>query len=415
MTDKEPEIQWWIARDGEQHGPLTDAEMRAFIDMRHLRPTDLVWRPGFVDWRAAPLIFPMHAYEAPPANLQAMVAAPAGDEPTSLARQTAEATAQANAEEKRGSEKGAGWSGRVREVLARFRPAPSKRADVADRRFRRRPERFGGMRAAKTVAIAASVCVLLAGAGLLVLNRAAVLRIAGLDRPAISATAASPAASTGSPEALDARLQRIPLWTAAKKEFPEWYGDLLRKAAKLPDGSDAGTALSRHLAESVVALRRENASAALAASPARLRDIAEAFVENLRTLKAKGTDACYAFISQGEISPATFALLGEADEGVALQNQVAAIIAAIAEGRASPVAHGKPSKADYDTLASGLMKLGWSEEDLKLFANPRALARSTPGKVCQMVHDWFTAHIAIEDASTQERLLVETLRPVVAG
>jgi hypothetical protein len=32
-----------------------------------------------------------------------------------------------------------------------------------------------------------------------------------------------------------------------------------------------------------------------------------------------------------------------------------------------------------------------------------------------MVKDWFTAHLAVEDQPTQERLLVETLKPVVSG
>jgi hypothetical protein len=32
-----------------------------------------------------------------------------------------------------------------------------------------------------------------------------------------------------------------------------------------------------------------------------------------------------------------------------------------------------------------------------------------------MVQDWFTAHLAIQDPGTQERLLFETLRPVVSG
>ena len=32
-----------------------------------------------------------------------------------------------------------------------------------------------------------------------------------------------------------------------------------------------------------------------------------------------------------------------------------------------------------------------------------------------MVQDWFSAHIAITDLEAQERLLVETLVPVVAG
>jgi hypothetical protein len=32
-----------------------------------------------------------------------------------------------------------------------------------------------------------------------------------------------------------------------------------------------------------------------------------------------------------------------------------------------------------------------------------------------MVQDWFLAHLSVEDKATQERLLVETLKPVVSG
>jgi hypothetical protein len=32
-----------------------------------------------------------------------------------------------------------------------------------------------------------------------------------------------------------------------------------------------------------------------------------------------------------------------------------------------------------------------------------------------MVQDWFAAHLAVSDQGIQERLLVETLKPVVSG
>ena len=57
MTGTETEIQWYIAREGKQYGPLNDAELRMFIAGGHLRPTDLVWRPGMADWRQASSVF----------------------------------------------------------------------------------------------------------------------------------------------------------------------------------------------------------------------------------------------------------------------------------------------------------------------------------------------------------------------
>ena len=51
MAGTGPQIEWYLARDGAQHGPLSDVEMRAFVQLGHLRPGDLVWRAGFADWR----------------------------------------------------------------------------------------------------------------------------------------------------------------------------------------------------------------------------------------------------------------------------------------------------------------------------------------------------------------------------
>ena len=50
-------VQWYLARDGQQYGPLSDAEMRKFNELGHLRSTDLVWRKDFSDWRPADQVF----------------------------------------------------------------------------------------------------------------------------------------------------------------------------------------------------------------------------------------------------------------------------------------------------------------------------------------------------------------------
>ena len=52
---------------------------------------------------------------------------------------------------------------------------------------------------------------------------------------------------------------------------------------------------------------------------------------------------------------------------------------------------------------------------MQLFTDARALARASPEKVCQLVHDWFAAHLDIKDPDMQLRLLVESIKPVVAG
>jgi hypothetical protein len=50
-------IEWYLARDDQQIGPLTDIEMKKFIELGHMRPTDLVWRKGFADWQQASAVF----------------------------------------------------------------------------------------------------------------------------------------------------------------------------------------------------------------------------------------------------------------------------------------------------------------------------------------------------------------------
>jgi hypothetical protein len=50
-------IEWYLSRDGQQHGPLSAAELAKFIELGHLRPDDLLWREGFADWRPASLVF----------------------------------------------------------------------------------------------------------------------------------------------------------------------------------------------------------------------------------------------------------------------------------------------------------------------------------------------------------------------
>ena len=57
MNAQTNEAQWYIARDGKQHGPLTDVEMKTFVGHNYLRPTDLIWKPGMADWLPAPQVF----------------------------------------------------------------------------------------------------------------------------------------------------------------------------------------------------------------------------------------------------------------------------------------------------------------------------------------------------------------------
>lgn len=49
MSGSEHPTEWYLARDGQQFGPLSDVELTKFVELGHLRPTDLLWRQGFAD------------------------------------------------------------------------------------------------------------------------------------------------------------------------------------------------------------------------------------------------------------------------------------------------------------------------------------------------------------------------------
>jgi hypothetical protein len=214
---------------------------------------------------------------------------------------------------------------------------------------------------------------------------------------------------------IDADLKRSAVWQLIAGEFPEWHRDRVAELAKLAAEKRDPAAISRHIAEALVSLRRKFADQALSASPDRLRAVAVAFLENLRQLSAQSTDACYGFISQGETYPAVIDLMRQGDKTEALHKQSVAVFEAVAFGRKTPQTNLPPRKADYDALAAELTARGWSQSDLQMFSDAKALAAAPPEQVCKMVQDWFAAQIAIKDPAVQLRLLIESLRPVVAG
>ena len=59
---------WYYARDGQQHGPHTEAELRGFIAEGRLASTELIWKAGMPGWVPAHTVFPppVPAGGAPP-------------------------------------------------------------------------------------------------------------------------------------------------------------------------------------------------------------------------------------------------------------------------------------------------------------------------------------------------------------
>ncbi len=220
---------------------------------------------------------------------------------------------------------------------------------------------------------------------------------------------------SGPPETIDARLQATRLWRVVKQEFPDWYAERLKEAAALAAQNKDQAEIGQHLARALVGLRRQNGRHALAAGVPQLKSVAMTFYENLAQLRKHSGEACFALISQGEASPVIVSLMQNATLAAHLQAQLTAVFEAIADGRKTVRTYPEPRRTDYDALKADLAKLGWSEADLQLFTDAGALARATPEKVCQLVHDWFAAHFAIKDPDMQLRLLVETVKPVVGG
>ena len=484
MVGSAPQIEWYIARDGQQYGPLSDPELRKFVELGHLRPTDLVWRQGFPDWRPAPSVFPTtaHAGQEPaaarPAPQQPARPAPQPEpshqapqagryaaQPES-ARQMAQPTRHAPHSEPSHQAQSARYA--PQPEPSRQAPQPARHVAQADPRhapqFVRQaaaaqaataarqtrpaePARMAPSQVAvpadspydetadfddedheteapspgrvRRLARAMALVLLLGGA-----SWVAVDYVPSLTR-FISLSGGTSAGSNsdeplqlagGSSEELDASFQRTALWRLIRADFPDWYQARLDEAVRLKSEGQDDAAVARHLAQALVGLRRENANQALAASPEALRAVAGSFLDSLKHLSAYSSQACFGFISQGETSPQVLELMGAPEHAEPLQRQTTATFVAVSEGRRSPQTHLPPKQTDYQALTSALTTgLGWTDRDLQLFSNPRALAQAAPEQVCKMVQDWFTAQLSITDKDVQLRLLIESLKPVVAG
>jgi hypothetical protein len=216
-------------------------------------------------------------------------------------------------------------------------------------------------------------------------------------------------------DALDPTLQATPLWRVLKRDYPDWYAARLKEIAALAAENKDDVAIGQQMARALVALRRQEVGNALGAGFPQLKAVASTFYENLVQLRKYSSEACFEFISMGEAGPLVVSLMQNPAYTAHLQAQVVAVFDAIADGRKAARAYPQPRKTDYDALAADLTKRGWSQADLQLFSDERALARAGPEKVCQLVHDWFAAQLALKDPDMQLRLLVDSLKPIVAG
>lgn len=411
MSAPSSQTQWYLARDGQQFGPLSEAELAKFIDLGHMQPTDLLWRDGFPDWRPAMVVFPQRKPQAP---------RPAQPGPPRGVREPA--APRPAADPRLDSRPGPRPDPRLAPMAAPS-PAHAAQAEVDDAGEEPRADRSGlrrGLFAAVWMAVVAA-------AGWYAYPHRA--QILGFVKGLAPTMSGSPVAAVdakslkvpplkgfvGPPDGIDGRLQATALWRVLKRDFPDWYADRLKEAAALSAEGKDDAVIGQQMARGLVALRRQNVNHALGASFPRLKAVAITFHDNLVELKKLSSDACFAFISQGEASPAIVAMLQGSDQVASLQSQLTAVFEAVADGRKSTSVYPQPRKTDYDVLAGDLKQRGWTQADIQLFSDERALARASPEKVCQLVHDWFAAQLAITDPDVQLRLLVDSLKPVVAG
>ena len=412
MSAPASQTQWYLARDGQQYGPLSEPELAKFIELGHLQPTDLLWREGFPDWRPAMVDFPQRGKPAmarPP-----QPAPPPGNVAPQPTTGTRAARAQAPAGQGRNPKAG------VKVSLGPMHVQTAAGYAAADE-----PEPRGG--AVKWMLLGLVGLVVLGAVGWYGYQRRADLlglvpeqpsqvapgSIAAGDRKGLDT---SPLAGfSGPPGAIDATLQATPLWRIVKREFPDWYAERLKEIAGLAAQNKGEAEIGQQVARALVALRRQNVSHALAAGFPQLKAVASTFYENLVQLRKQSADACFEFISQGEASPTVVSLLQGSPHTAHLQAQLTAVFEAVADGRKAVRSYPQPRKTDYDVLQAELAKLGWTPADMQLFSDEKALARASHDKVCQLVQDWFAAQLAIKDHDMQLRLLVDSLKPVVAG
>lgn len=382
MSVMQAEAQWFIARDGTQHGPLSDVEMKKLVELSYLRPTDLIWRQGFPDWRPALAVFPRpmsgsedETLAAPPQFGSPMpneprTGRPAAPHPDEMLSLNPEASYGDFEEEP-------------------YRPARGRKLAIA----------------------ALLIAVIGAGGYLTFLNRDSVMNLA-------SSLGGSKGFATGSvetPASVDSKLQKTELWTYAKDKFPDWYKERIDHVAKLTSENQDQKAITKYLVEELVKFRRMHSDEALQAPTPALKSVAETFRDTLKHLQAQNINTCYQFISHGENSEPILEIMGRLETTSPIQTQLKSIFGAVVEGRASPTKREPKASTDLESLTSELTRVGWTQDDIKLFFDPKEFSRAPPERVCQMVQDLFTALLAIQDSGAQDRLLIETLRHVMAG
>ncbi|MEM7774735.1 MAG: DUF4339 domain-containing protein [Pseudomonadota bacterium] len=444
--NKSTDAEWYLARDGQQFGPITAGEMRKLIELRHIRNTDLVWRVGLTEWQSAAFVVEELMPPPAPPQQQPEPVAPQRGEPATRGFDPQMHPGGPGPQQRQPHQPQAH---QPHGPTAAFGDAPDRPARPADpgphdvdsaRRSRRyeveddfgeaeEPRRGSAAMVVLRTIAALLILGLIGGVGWLAYqHKDELLEIAGVTQSGspppvvrsgedtvrtLSPTGTASAATNADDPAI--ALLDTTLWTTLSDAFPAWAEQQRSDAVKMQQSGTEGVEIEKVLTVRIAQLRRKHANSALAAAPETLRGIASAFLDNLRALTAKDAKACYDFIRGGERSPSVLQLLSDKALAAPLRRQSELVIKAIVDGSKDPTTHAPPLQKDYRMVSQELTKMGWTSEDMSLFGDPKKLAEAQPAQVCKLVTDWFRAQLLLSDQEAQTRLLVRSLRPVVAG
>lgn len=456
--------EWFLARDGQQYGPIGDAELARLKGEGQILPTDLLWRDGLDEWQPAAHVLGVQSQPppSPPPRQQESAQpdrradtrqrAPHGQE-----RQQQQYVPPSQSPEGSESQPGQGWRSPAYQVPWQDQPtsaqgpqpspdersqpqrgAPARTVPVASEfeergtRERRRPEQQARAPSRKPARQGAGIGVWAGRIGALlffVLTLGAAGWYAYPHREQISSAVASviparedasvrvpPMTGFNADRALtDEALQKALLWRTLKREFPDWYEKQIATAATLAGEQRSEAEIAAKLFGEIAELRRRNALNALSATQPRIKAIASTLANALTQLAETNVEQCYAVIAAGEAGPKFFEMIQTPALTPLLQGHLVAIFEAIADGRRTPRVWPQPKENDFGSLVSELEALGWSQGDLRLFSDNARLASAPPAQVCRLITQWYQGQLRLKDPDLQLRLIVDALRPLLSG
>lgn len=94
------EARWYLSRDGQQHGPLSDRELSLFAEGGNFLPGDLLWTAGLDEWKPADSIFGLAEDDSAEAGASDTAMAPDAGAADAALAPGAEAETQAPAQQR---------------------------------------------------------------------------------------------------------------------------------------------------------------------------------------------------------------------------------------------------------------------------------------------------------------------------